>query len=288
MTTQLSQKELKQFHLITSIARAEAGLAIPEEKASMVFSRLAKRVRELGLPDLDAYCNLLENNPDTAEKSELIIRLTTNVTSFFRENHHFEFLVANVLPPLLRAAANGDRVRIWSAGCSSGPEPYCLAMTILDLLPDAQGMDVRVLATDIDSEILKQARAGKYTAAQLSALTHDQRKRYVGAQEPDGTFAIAKAPRALIQFNRLNLLHDWPMRHPFDVVFCRNVLIYFDQETQDAIISRFSKHLKPKGYLMLGHSERVSMAVSQEFTALGNTIYQRASNSPNEGTQKWH
>lgn len=260
------------FRRIAAILHDRAGIALPDSKRQLVFSRLGKRLRHLGLADFSAYLALVEAPRGADELAEMISALTTNVTSFFREKHHFDLLRTEVLPPLLAAARQGARVRLWSAGCSSGEEAYCLAMTVLELDPAAAGRDIRILATDIDRAILARARAGLYGADEMASLPPTARDRWF-APAPGGRHAARPELTGLVSFRELNLIRDWPMRGPFDVIFCRNVAIYFDRAGQERIWAGFARCLAPGGLLCIGHSERLTGAAAPRLRPVGITAY---------------
>jgi chemotaxis protein methyltransferase CheR len=264
-----------EFRRIAAFLRDRAGIALPDSKRQLVFARLGKRLRHLGLADFGAYLALVEAPRGTEELAEMISALTTNVTSFFREKHHFDLLRSEVLPPLLAAARQGARVRLWSAGCSSGEEAYCLAMTVLELDPAAAGRDIRILATDIDRAILARARAGHYGAEDIATLPAAARDRWF-MPAPGGRHAVRPELAALISFRELNLIGDWPMRGPFDVIFCRNVAIYLDRAGQDRIWAGFAGCLTAGGLLCIGHSERLTDAVALRLKPAGITAYRLA------------
>ena len=257
---------------IAAIAEAEAGLSIGETKASMVQSRLAGRLRKLGLPDFGAYLTLLRSDAGAAERREMISALTTNVSHFFREMHHFELLRTQVLPELAVRARAGKRIRLWSAGCSRGQEPYSMAMTLLEVMPDAPDHDIRILATDIDRAVLQDATAGEYDEAALAPVSAEQKHKYF--ERHAERWAIGPGPRRLVRFRPLNLHADWPMRGAFDVIFCRNVVIYFAPARQEVLWQRFCRALSPGGWLFVGHSERVSPAAG--LAPRGVTAYRRS------------
>jgi chemotaxis protein methyltransferase CheR len=261
------------FNAIAKMLHAETGITLHEGKATLMYSRLGKRLRALGMADFRSYCELLEDPEGQEERGRMIRALTTNVTRFFREPHHFDHLRDTVLPPLLKAAERGGRVRIWSAACSSGQEPYSLALTVLRLLPNAASLDVRILATDIDTTVLEQAKAGRYSAEALSAVPGDLRTRHF--EKSQGEWEASDALRRMITFRPLNLIGAWPMRGTFDVIMCRNVVIYFAEDTQVEIWNRFAPLLTPGGYLYIGHSERVAGPAMKMFTNAGITTYQK-------------
>lgn len=263
------------FRSIAAIAQDQFGLNLAESKKPLVYSRLSKRLKAHKLSSFPEYLKLLERNDAADERLELISALTTNVTSFFRENHHFETLKAECLPPLLKGAKDRQRVRMWSAGCSSGQEPYSIAMCVLDQFPEAAKHDVRILATDIDPQIVKKARAGTYPEEEMTGIPLSLQGKWI--QKPDGTGRIAMGEplRQLITFGELNLMEAWPFKGPFDVIFCRNVAIYFNQKTQQKLWQRFCQMLAPGGYLFIGHSERITGPATQELSGVGITSYRK-------------
>jgi chemotaxis protein methyltransferase CheR len=275
------------FRRIANSVHAEYGLFLPEVKKDLVYSRLLRRVRILGLPDFSAYCALVESAAGTAERTEMLSALTTNVTHFFREMHHFDLLRNRILPPLLTAARKGARVRLWSAGCSSGQEPYSLALTLLSLLPDAARFDIRILATDVDPQVLARAREGLYPASDRATIPEPMLAQFT-EETPQG-LRIGDAARALVRFAPLNLMEDWPMRGPFDLIFCRNVAIYFDTRTQERLWQRFAAMLRPGAHLLIGHSERVTGPADDLLENVGITAYRLAdqgADKPNRTTER--
>ena len=264
------------FRQIAELVHSEAGIVLAETKANLVYSRLAKRLRAIGLRSFRDYCALIEGVDGADERQAMIAAMTTNVTRFFREDHHFEYLRTNALPKLLESARKGGRVRIWSAGASSGEEAYSIALTILDLMPEAGTFDVRILATDIDPEMLRRGTTGVYKQRQVSDIPVNLRKRWFRpvAHSEGAEFEIAPELKFLVRFKELNLLHEWPMIGRFDIIFCRNVMIYFDDATQNDVWRRFADNLHPGGILCIGHSERI-VAVTHPFDLVGQTIYRR-------------
>lgn len=282
----------RDFRAIASMLHADAGITLPDGKATLVYSRLAKRLRALRLPSFSDYVALLQGGDGAAERRQMLAALTTNVTRFFREPHHFDHLRNVVLPPLLAAARSGGRVRIWSAACSNGQEPYSVGLTILDLLPNAAELDVRVLATDIDPEMIRTGRAGRYDAATLSAIPAALRSRWfqpadhgtdkaleAGSMEAGsmeaGAMEAGPELRRLVSFRELNLIGPWPMRGSFDAILCRNVVIYFNADTQAHVWGRFAPLLPPGAHLYIGHSERLSGPAAAGFEPAGTTTYRR-------------
>jgi chemotaxis protein methyltransferase CheR len=262
------------FHTIADLAMRDFGLHLTLAKRDLVYSRLLKRLRGLGLDSFTDYCNLLTSPQGEAERTAMLSALTTNVTHFFREDHHFKLLREVALPPLIKLAREGGRVRIWSAGCSAGQEPYSLAFTVLGLCPEAAKLNLRILATDVDTEILAKAERGTYPEEERKAVPEALRRFIEPAQ---GGFAIGPAARELITFGKLNLIENWPISGPFQVIFCRNVAIYFDKATQARLWARFGDLMSPEGHLCIGHSERVAGPAEQMFRTVGVTAYQRLS-----------
>ncbi|MGI1661639.1 CheR family methyltransferase [Palleronia sp. KMU-117] len=272
------------FARVAAIARREAGLQIPDVKAPMVQSRLARRLRALGVARIEDYLDFVEAADGQAERLELVAALTTNVTQFFRERHHFDTLRTSVLPGLVARARAGGRVRIWSAGCSTGQEAYSIAVELLRAAPDAGQLDLRVLATDIDRHVLDEARKGLYPRAAVASLPAADIATLGVPGPADAAIDIRPALRELVSFRALNLLDPWPMRCPFDAIFCRNVVIYFDTDTQRRLWPRFAAALTPGGWLFLGHSERVQDGAAPDLAGAGVTTYRRAGPLRNGGT----
>lgn len=260
------------FRQIAALVHADAGIVLGEGKANLVYSRLAKRLRAIGLRNFREYCELVTSTDGADERQAMIAAMTTNVTRFFREPHHFEFLSQNVLPQLARKAQAGGRVRIWSAGCSSGQEPYSIALTVLEAIPDADRRDVLILATDIDPNMLARGEKAVYRVDEAREIPMPVRGRWTQTNGADGTFSLSADARAIVRFKELNLLGPWPMQGHFDVIFCRNVMIYFDEDTQNRIWSRFASSLVPAGHLCIGHSERISVD-RQPFDLVAQTVY---------------
>jgi chemotaxis protein methyltransferase CheR len=264
----------EDFRDIAGMIYADARIHLTEQKATLVYSRLVKRLRALNLESFADYCALLREDEDGGERQEMLSALTTNVTRFFRERHHFEHFEKSVLPPLLARARRGEKVRLWSAACSSGEEPYSIALTVLQQDPRAIDLDVKVLASDIDPRMIAHGREGVYPEA---ALVEDAPPSAVQRffTKEGGLRRASEDLRGLIAFRRLNLNADWPMRGPFDVIFCRNVAIYFDEPTQRALWGNFARMLAPGGWLYIGHSERVDGPASACFDSAGITSYRR-------------
>ncbi|APE45388.1 hypothetical protein BOO69_08800 [Sulfitobacter alexandrii] len=263
MAARLAQTTLDpdSFRAIAELAYRESGLTLADKKATMIQSRLRHRLRALGLPDFPSYCSYLKSDQGRQEHRHLISALTTNVSHFFRERHHFDTLRALVTQrlPALRAGAS---LRIWSAGCSNGQEPLSIAMTLLECAPDMHGLDLRILATDIDPKVIAFAKRGVYSDRLMEGVPTPLRARYfthaICPETNEPGHAAGAQIRKLIRYNPLNLLAPWPMRGRFDAIFCRNVVIYFDLQTQCGLWPRMHQVLHRDGVLFLGHSERIS------------------------------
>lgn len=263
----------EDFRHIAQTLHAHAGIALSEGKAALVYSRLAKRLRLLGLRSFRDYCALIEGVEGVDERQAMTAALTTNVTRFYREPHHFDHLRDHVMPELAARARAGGRVRLWSAACSNGQEPYSMALTVLDVLPEAADLDVRILATDIDPNMVAEGAAGVYSEELLSPVPASGRKHFEPVAGRPGQFSADATLRRLVSFRELNLIGDWPMRGKFDVIFCRNVVIYFDDATQEMVWSRFTPMMAPGATLYIGHSERVSGPAVSQLQTCGLTAY---------------
>jgi chemotaxis protein methyltransferase CheR len=272
---------VNDFRRIAEMIHSDAGIYIQEAKATLVYSRLAKRLRVLGLTDFRDYCEWVADPRGQGERQEMLAALTTNVTRFFREAHHFEHLKSHVLPPLLKQASRGGRVRIWSSACSSGQEPYSIALTILSVSPEAAVHDVRVLATDIDPHVIEVGRKGIYSEDQLAEVPVELRRRFFELHRHGGPtdWSVGEALRSLVAFRPLNLIEDWPMRGAFHAIFCRNVVIYFDEPTQQRLWSKFIPRLEPEGWLYIGHSERVTGPAASQLSSEGISTYRLKGNN---------
>jgi len=266
----------RDFDTIVRMVREEAGIVLGSHKHDLVYGRLSRRLRAIGLDDFGDYCDFLESPDGVEERRHMVNAITTNLTSFFREAHHFDFLAKNLLTSAESPKQEGKRrLRIWSAGCSSGEEPYSIAMTLRDCLGAAGGWDAKILATDIDTEMVARAKAGRYDAGKISSLPAERRLRYTRAIE-GGRVEMEEEIKSLTVFNPLNLFDAWPMRGLFNAIFCRNVVIYFSQEDKRALFDRFADLLVPGGWLFIGHSETL-FHISNRFRHLGRTIYQKVS-----------
>ena len=260
----------EDFHSLRDLVRDLSGITLSDAKRELVYGRLSRRLRVLGLTSFRQYRRLLVGARRDMELAEFTNALTTNLTSFFREKHHFEILRDHVL-------ASGRRIRIWSAGCSTGEEPCSIAMAIAEALPDWQREDIRILATDLDTSVLMRANAGLYAEERLATLSPERRERFFKREEEeDGRvfWRFDPALAGLITYRPLNLMHPLPMRGPLDAIFCRNVIIYFDKPTQRSLFSRIAPLQAPGGYLFLGHSESL-INVSEAYESIGRTVHRR-------------
>lgn len=262
------------FAFLSRLAYEHTGIRLGDNKRQMVYGRLARRIRELGLGSFRDYCARVERDPQQ-ELGELVNAITTNLTAFFRENHHFEHLAGTALPEIMARNAATRRLRVWSAGCSTGEEAYSIAMTLAEAA-DLSGWDARILATDIDTNVVAKANAGVYAEDRVRNIDPRRLRRWLrhGTGAHAGRYRVAEALAGMIAFRQLNLLGPWPMRGPFDVIFCRNVVIYFDKETQRKLFARYADILAPHGYLYIGHSETL-FQISDRFRPVGGTIYRK-------------
>jgi chemotaxis protein methyltransferase CheR len=264
------------FHFLAKYAYDYAGIALSDSKTNLVYGRLSKRLRALRLPDFRAYRDYLTANEREIEN--FINSISTNHTKFFRESHHFDHLRTNLAIPfgLVRHPAVGRRLRIWSAGCSSGEEPYTIAAVLARDIPTIERQDVRILATDIDTDILAKAARGQYQSTALDEIPQDYRY-YFSIEIQDGdrrSMMASKTLCSMISYRRLNLMEEWPFKGPFDAIFCRNVMIYFDAATKARLIERFCSKLKPNGWLYIGHSESLTSGYPG-LKLMGRTIYRK-------------
>jgi chemotaxis protein methyltransferase CheR len=267
------------FEEIARILHGAAGIALSAKKVGLVYARLNKRLRTLGIATFREYCRRLEADGSGEERAAMVAALTTNVTSFFRERHHFQHLRSHVLPPLVEAAREGAPIRIWSAGCSRGHEPFSIGLTLLSLMPDAAAHDVRILASDLDPNVISYGNAGAYVDDDLAAVPAALRERWFIPVEKGANAKRNVGPelRKLVRFRNLNLVGDWPLSTSFNAIFCRNVAIYFDVPTKERLWNRFCDYLAPDGWLYVGHSEHVSGLAAGRLASSGATAYQLVS-----------
>jgi chemotaxis protein methyltransferase CheR len=264
----------QSFKAIAKLAYDESGLQLVAEKTSMIQSRLRHRLRALGLEDFGSYAQFVCSNEGLEERRQMISALTTNVSHFFRENHHFEILVNEAVASLIGRVRAGGRLRLWSAGCSNGQEAYSMTISLLEKYPDLVDLDFKVLATDIDPKVVDFARKGVYSDRLVGGVPATLLNKYFstgGSEEIE--YTANDILRQIIVFKELNLLAAWPMKAQMDAIFCRNVVIYFDLKTQNALWPRFRQQLSDVGYLFLGHSERIADPIAAGFRNVGPTCY---------------
>ncbi len=262
----------QDFRVIRELVHEETGINLSDTKRDMVYGRLAKRIRAIGLRSFSEYIGHVRD-PAAGEMPHLVNAITTNLTSFFREPHHFDFLRDTALPESVQANRALARLRIWSAGCSTGEEPYSIAITLHEFLQGhARGFDCRILATDLDTNVLQTGSIGVYDISRVESIPAIRKKKYFLRRGDQ--VRVKEVLRPYIQFRELNLLKPWPMRGRFDVIFCRNVLIYFDQPTQQKLFERYAAQLRDGGYLIIGHSETMNPK-NPRYDYLGKTIYRK-------------
>jgi chemotaxis protein methyltransferase CheR len=262
------------FEALRSLVKTMTGINLAESKRELVYGRISRRLRTLGLSSFGAYRQLLESG-DNAELVAFCNALTTNLTSFFRESHHFDYL-EQFLKERGAAGNRSERIRIWSSACSSGEEPYSIAMTVIEAIPEWLQWNIKILATDLDSDMVARAGRGLYNADRVKGLDPRRLSRFF-AETREGTerlYKVAPELSQLITFKQLNLIHDLPMPGPLDVIFCRNVIIYFDKDTQRSLFARMALLQRTDDLLFLGHSETL-FKVSDCYTLIGKTIYRR-------------
>ncbi|MEW6260162.1 MAG: protein-glutamate O-methyltransferase [Thermodesulfobacteriota bacterium] len=260
-----------QFQRVCDIVYRFSGIHLKEGKESLVRARLMKRLRALGIGSFEEYLRLIEDPSGQNELRQMIDVMTTNKTSFFREASHFHYLVEHILPTM-----HQSRLRFWSAACSSGEEPYTLAMVLSEHLSDISSRDVKILATDLSRPVLAKAAEGCYTDKQIEDIPASYLHKYFQLKPAkDGRmYQIRPSIRSIVRFACLNLLEPWPMKGPFQVIFCRNVMIYFDRQTQERLVNRFHELIEPGGYLFVGHSEGLS-GVRHRFRYVRPAVYRK-------------
>jgi chemotaxis protein methyltransferase CheR len=271
------------FRSLVALARERTGISLSDSKRNLIYSRLSRRLRALGMTSFRAYREYLASPEGEGEIEGFINSISTNLTKFFRESHHFDHLRDRVALPFAQATSGktGQRLRLWSAGCSTGEEPYSIAAVLRRAIPHIEQQDVRLLATDIDTDVLSKAAHGEYPAASIDDVPENYRgtiqpkNQVKNGRAPSGAVVMGDELKSLISFRHLNLMdHPWPMRGLFDAIFCRNVMIYFDGPTKMALIDRFIDHLKPNGWLYIGHSESL-LGTHRNLSHAGRTIYRR-------------
>ncbi len=265
----------EDFHQIRRLVKERIGIHLAAGKRELVYGRISRRLRALGLSGFGDYLQRLEQG-DVEELQQFCNAITTNLTAFFREAHHFRFLARELLPALQRDNADTRRLRVWSAGCSSGEEPWSIGMVMLEAFGALRQWDMRILATDVDTGMLRQARRGVYAGERLEKVEGERLLRWFEPGTEPHQYRVCEELRRLVSFKALNLVGPWPMRGPFDVIFCRNVLMYFSRETQREIVRRMAALQRTGDYLILGHSESL-LDVSSQSRLAGQTVYRRRS-----------
>ncbi|MCD6216662.1 protein-glutamate O-methyltransferase [bacterium] len=267
----------RQFKEISLLVKSMAGINLGIGKMELVKSRLNKRLRELGMRNYKEYIEYLKTIADEDEFILMLDAISTNLTSFFREADHFEYLANNILKQKVASASQtGHKIRMWSAGCSSGEEPYTLGIVINEKIPNLKAWDVKILATDLSTKVLKKAKEGIYDEDRIKTIPAMMRSRYLTCikKKKPRIYRVNSKLTSLVHFARLNLMEQWPMKGPFDVIFCRNVMIYFDKETQETLINRYYDLLGPGGTLFTGHSESLA-GVKHQFNYIKATVYEK-------------
>lgn len=266
------------FSLLATFIHEHCGIKITFEKKGMLEGRLRRRVRALGLETLNRYCQFLfQEGGIDHEIIPLIDVVTTNKTDFFREPHHFQYLLDTILPGHWVGRRSSAPIKIWSAGCSSGAEPYTIAMVCALFAEQNPGFSAEILATDICTEVLVEASRAVYPHAMIEPVPMELRRRYLlrSRDRRADTVRMARSLRGMVRFGRLNLMEKtYPIRHKMDVIFCRNLLIYFDRPTQQAVLTKLCGHLRVGGHLILGHSESI-VGYDLPVRPVGTTIFQR-------------
>ena len=262
----------KDFEVVASLVHEASGIQLNDRKRGLVKSRLQNRLRTLQLSAFAEYVAYVQSSEGHDELEELICAISTNVTSFDREPHHFEHFRGQVLPGLIEKLKRGQSVRLWSAGCSNGSEAYTLAFSVIEAFPDVSRADFLILATDIDKYSLAAGQQGIYSEDLVSKLSSKTIQN--GFEAVEGGYQVSERVRSLVRFKYLNLMEPWPLRRNYEVIFCRNVLIYFSQERQTTLFSQFADRLVPGGHFYIGHSERVIGPANSRFSSIGLTTYQ--------------
>ncbi len=270
MYFEISTEEFKRFQ---TLIYDESGISLNDQKQGLVSTRLSKRLRELKLSTFSEYHDHVTRDPSREEFTMMLDLISTNKTDFFREPQHFDFLCKEILPQL----ESEKKIRIWSSACSTGEEPYTIAMTLHDGVSDVTQWDCKILASDLSTRVLAKAAAGVYDAERVKDVPPETVRRHFlrGCGASDGMLKVKPHLSAMIQFRRLNLMDEqFPIKNPLDLIFCRNVMIYFDRPTQERLVNKFYRYLKPGGHLFIGHSESLQW-VTHPFTVIAPTIYRR-------------
>jgi chemotaxis protein methyltransferase CheR len=266
----ITPEEFERFRLLIY---DESGISLGDQKKTLLASRLAKRLQELGLDTYSEYYDQVIGDPAKEEFTRMLDLISTNKTDFFREPKHFDFLREAILPALTRE----KRIRIWSSACSTGEEPYTIAMTLFESVQNPREWDFKILASDLSTRVLAKAALGIYDEDRVRDIPSDKLSRHFlrGRGGSMGLFKVKPHVASMVRFRRLNLMDDsFPIKSPLDVIFCRNVMIYFDRPTQETLVNKFHRFLKPGGHLFIGHSESLQW-VKHPFKSLAPTIYRK-------------
>ena len=245
----------EQFDKISRLVYQISGIDLHEGKEELVKARLIKRLRHLKFHDFNQYLKHIANDKSGTEIGAMVDILTTNKTNFFRESEHLDFLKHEIIPGWVKGP-----VRIWSAGCSSGEEPYTIAIVLLESIPDTATLDIKILATDISDRMMEKARQGLYDEESLAIMSRHLKHKYFQKTDTGSGYKYKVIPKiqSMVSFAKLNLMEHWPMKGPFDVIFCRNVMIYFESDVQQRVVAMLERHLAPGGYLFVSHSESLN------------------------------
>ncbi|MFY0612056.1 MAG: protein-glutamate O-methyltransferase [Hyphomicrobiaceae bacterium] len=280
MTKKLGEFQFlpSHFERVAKLLHDATGIKLPESKQSLVYSRLSRRLRVLKIESFDKYCEFVASPAGQSEFSEMCQSLTTNVTKFFREEHHFVHMREKALRPIIEAARSGQRIRMWSAACSSGEEAYSMALTLLAMMPDATSFDIKILATDLSAEVVEKGKQGCYGESDVETIPKNLLSRWFSKDTnapQNKQYQIADEIKKLISFRQLNLIDKWPMNGPFQIIFCRNVAIYFDENTNAHLWQKLAQITAPGGFLYIGHSERIRQHATLGLTVDGITLYEK-------------
>lgn len=270
----------RNFCEIEEILRKTAGISLADGAQKLIIARLSKHLKRLNFQSFDDYIDLIKSSSGSYERQIMVNSLTTNTTHFFREKGHFDLLESCFMKRLILKAKAGKRVRLWSAACSSGEEAYSIAGTVIHLFPEVHNYDFRILATDINREMLLKAEIGLYDKSSISGVSSDIFRIMFDEHAENGKFSVKKGLRDLVSFRYMNFMERWPVRGPFDVIFCRNVAIYMDADTQMRIWIGLEKVLDEEGALFIGHSERIGPSLSDRLVLFGPTSFCRPSFCP--------
>jgi len=268
----------REFDRLREMIKDICGIDLAANKKELVRNRLNKRLRDLSLDSYKAYLDFVSSPGQREEIIRMVDAISTNVTHFFRESKHFDLLRDQVIKPAIQRGRR--QFRVWSAGCSSGEEPYTIASVFSDTVADAASLDIRILATDISTEILDKAKQGIYGDDRLREVDPRILKKHFRKTD-NGEWAVSEKLKKFVTFSRLNLMDPWPMKGPFDVIFCRNVMIYFDKQTQGDLVRRYSDLLRSGGYLLIGHSESLT-GVNHGLEYEKPTVFRKVENATME------